>query len=40
VTWLIAETGQATAAAYYVIFGAAVGVVATAMLPSAPAHAR
>ncbi len=40
VTWLIAETGQATAAAYYVIFGAAVGVVATAMLPSEPAHAR
>jgi hypothetical protein len=40
VTWLIAQTGQATAAAYYVIFGAAVGVVASAMLPSEPGHAR
>ena len=32
VTWLIGATGQPIAAAYYVMFGAAVGLVATLAL--------
>lgn len=39
VTWLIERTGQPVAAAYYVIFGAAMGLVATMFLREGAARA-